>query len=144
MYRLTVQEKQDIIRYRDENPYTSFRYIAQFFSEKLKKRVKEAVVIRTYKDREQILSMNTHMTGVYHRRKNPQEILLMDELNEEISIRNTLSPQILTRKYIIDIAIELAGQDKYGGYFEGHKFAERWVRTFRKLYNRPLKPDHEY
>ena len=82
--------------------------------------------------------MNKHY-GVTQRMRHPQEIMLMDELNEEISIRNTVAPQVLNEKYVKSIALELAGQDKYGGYFEGHKFGDRWVRTFRKLYNRPLK-----
>ena len=137
--RLTVLEKQDIIRYKDENPSLSFRYISEFFSKKLNKQVEEALVRRAYKNREKILNIKNHY-GVCQRMRSPTEVLLMDELNEEISIRNTLSGNPnLTERYIRTLALELAGQDKYEGYFANYKFREKWVRTFRKLYNRPLK-----
>ena len=70
--------------------------------------------------------------------KNPKEILLMDELHEEILIRNTLTEdQIINEKHIRALAVELASQEKYDNYFATHKFSGRWMLKFRRLFNIP-------
>ena len=133
--RLTVEEKQQICRYSDENPSYSFRKLAEIFEKKFEKSVSHTVIYRIKKNREKLMN-NTDIHCVLM--KDPKEGMLMSELKEEIAIRNTLtSDHITNSKHIRTLAFELAAQEKYGGYFANHRFGQTWVSNFRKLYNVP-------
>ena len=115
------------------------RKIAAIFTKKLGKELNQSHVYRTTKNRKAIESMADHpCVSQLKNVKNPKEILLMEELSKEISIRNSLTAnQINTEKDIRVLAIELAAQEKYDNYFATHKFSGRWMLKFRRLFNIP-------
>ena len=116
------------------------RKIAAILTPKFGKTLDHSIVFRTIKNRKVIESMADHpgVSKLYKQVKNPKEILLMDELHEEILIRNTLTEdQIINEKHIRALAVELASQEKYYNYFANHKFSTKWVLQFRRLFNIP-------
>lgn len=91
---------------------------------------------RTLKKADQIknLSPDILLRGVQLRPE--KEHQLMDELQEEILIRMSLSGNVmLTQQMIKQLAEELASHEKYEGFFKDYKFGEKWVTNWRKLYD---------
>ena len=129
--RLTLQEKQTILRYSDDNPTVTNRDLALYFSNILGKSVSSDVIIRTFKNRDKILSnSNVQVKNM----KSSTETGLMNEIFNSIKNRGT----ILTIKNITAIALELARDPKYGGFFARHKFEDKWVRNFTRIFNLKL------
>ena len=89
------------------------------------------VIVRTFKNRDKILSnSNVQVKNM----KSSTETGLMNEIFNSIKNRGT----ILTIKNITAIALELARDPKYGGFFARHKFEDKWVRNFTRIFNLKL------
>ena len=143
---MTVLEKQQVIRYRDENPSLSLRKVAEVFSKIYGQDLDHSYIYRISKNREKIMNMSDRQNDC-RRMKDPQEMLLMEELNAEITLRyracdgtyKSVGPHgyisQITHNKISALALELAGQEKYDGFFVNHRFGQTWVSNFRKLYN---------
>ena len=72
-----------------------------------------------------------------YRLKHDIELQFQDDLYAEYQIHENLSGFSLTFTHIQNLALELAQQEKYQEKFKNYKFAEDWVRKFRKRYKIP-------
>ena len=130
---LTIDEKQQIVFFRDENPNLSDRKVAQHFTQVFGREIGHMVIHRIKKCRERILS-NLGQSGRHV--KNPKELALTRELYDEICLRNNFTTENLaTTENLRALALELACQSKYEGFFANFKFGPKWISNFRKSYN---------
>ena len=49
-------------------------------------------------------------------------------------------PFFVTDKGIRSLALELAGHEKFQGFFSTYKFGKTWIKKWRELYNVPSRP----
>ena len=132
-------EQKQILQYAQQNSSHSVGKIARHFTNLLRKNVTARVVSRIVRDCDKLSCL-------------PDDELekeLMKELYAETMTRlglgqsevNSDSLQFFaTDKGIRSLALELAGHEKFRGFFSTHKFGWRWIKKGRELYNVSTKP----
>ena len=135
---MSFGEKKQILEYHHKNPDLSIRKIAKYFTELFGKEINRGTVHRIMQYADHILKMNDNQLQC-KRTRPEKEVELMNELQSELLVRMSISDSvhINSNAGIKSLAEELAKNEKYEGFFVKFKFGERWVRSWRKLYNMP-------
>ena len=132
-------EQKQILQYAQQNSSHSVGKIARHFTNLLRKNVTAKVVSRIVRDADKLSCL-------------PDDELekeLMKELYAETLTRLGFSqsdvnseslPFFVTDKGIRSLAVELAGHEKFQGYFSTYKFGWRWIKKWREVYSVPSKP----
>ena len=137
--KVTIKEKQEIIQFMDENPQLTDKAVSQHFSTVFGAEFSPYCVYAVKLKREAILNYKGDLSDLTLK-KDSREIDLMQELYDETCCRQSLTNEnVTTYDKLHALATELAGHEKYRGFFTNHKFGRRWMRGFRKQFNMEVK-----